>query len=207
MIRGRAGIGAIGLWCWTSVASAQAGIRGRVVDPSSGRPAPGVRVEFAPGLVVWTSDTGTFTLTLPVESYQINLSCPRRLAVPLRGRGPRLTVADGVPVNLELPGGSGCLPALSATEYGEFEGIYLARPGAGWFRLCGDTTYQIGTVFSAAAWNSLNRLAGQAAADKSLVMAVRGGLAGPGSFEGGAEYRLGVEQVKTARFAAAGTCR
>ncbi len=207
---GRAGAIAAALMVWLgSGAQAQVAVRGSVIDPVTRKPARGVRVEFAPGLAAWTGDSGQFTATVPAADYHVALSCPRRDAAPLRAQGPRFVVTEPARIDLELPGGTGCLPTLSATEYGEFDGIYLARPGGGWLRLCGDTTYQIGATFSAAAWGSLNRLAGHAGATKdlALVIGVRGGLAGPGVFEGGADYRLGVEVVRAARFARPESCR
>ena len=206
---GRAGaIAAVMMVGLGSGAQAQIVIRGAVVDPVGRKPARGVRVEFAPGLAAWTGDSGQFTAAVPAATYQVGLSCPRRDAAPLRAQGPRFVVSEPARIELELPEGVACLPALSATEYGEFEGIYVSRPGGGWFRLCGDTTYQISATFSAAGWNSVNRLAGQATSAKhlALIIGVRGELAGPGVFEG-ADYRLGVEVVRAARFGRPESCR
>ncbi len=206
---GRAGaIAAVLMVGLGSGARAQISIRGSVIDPVSRKPARGVRVEFAPSLAAWTGDSGQFAATLPAATYQVNLSCPRRDAAQLRAQGPRFVVTEPARIELELPGGVACLPALSATEYGEFEGIYISRPGGGWFRLCGDTTYQITATFSAAGWSSLNRLAGQATSAKNLalIIGVRGELAGPGVFEG-ADYRIGVEVARAARFGRPESCR
>lgn len=191
-------------------AHAQVPIQGTVTDPAAGKPARGVRVEFGPGLTAWTGDSGQFALSVPPGTYRPALSCPRRQAGPLTGAGREVTV--GTPARLEfpLPGGAGCLPTLSTTPYGEFQGLLVNTPVGSWFRLCGDTTYQIGARFTAQAWLGLNRLAGQVAAagDQPLVIEVRGALLGPGAFDGGAEYRLSVEQLKSARVVrAADACR
>jgi len=213
---GMIGAGALAVAAFLGLAAAARAqavtVRGTVRDPVTGRPVPGVRVTFTPSLRAWTDTAGGFVLDAPPLTYTPILECPRSKATNLERTAEPLTVGDApTPAELQLVGGSSCLAPLTATEFGEFGGIYRGSLDRRLLRLCGDTAYALSITFTPQSWQALNRLAERFRDDPArpeLFLVVRGRLRGPGFFgrDGETAYALDAEQVRRVAQVRRGEC-
>lgn len=192
-------------------------VTGVVTDSSDGQPVPGVRVALGTWLGAYSDRAGRFTIPVPAGRFTPRVSCPRSGQAELTRTLPELVVGgptdggQGPTLEIVLPAGRECLPALEAVGYLEAAGI-LRGGETRRLQLCESPSHGVALALPDRAARDLARRFGGRDDPKRPVLAltVRGQLEGPGFFghDGSAAYLLTVETIRSARRTAeADACR